>query len=37
MIEGVPFVYVWKEVAVLCLMAVVLIAATTRKFKNRLE
>ena len=37
MIEGVPFVYVWKEVAVLCPMADVLLAATTRKFKNRLE
>lgn len=29
--------YVWKEVAVMCLMAVVLITATARKFKNRLE
>ena len=37
MIEGVPLVYVWKEVAVMCLMAVVLITATARKFKNRLE
>ena len=37
MIEGVPLVYVWKEVTVMCLMAVVLITATARKFKNRLE
>ena len=37
MIEGVPLAYVWKEITVLCLMAVLLIAATTRKFKNRLE
>ena len=37
MIEGVPLVYVWKEVIVMCLMAVVLITATARKFKNRLE
>lgn len=37
MIEDVPLVYVWKEVAVMCLMAVVLITATARKFKNRLE
>ena len=37
MIESVPLVYVWKEVAVMCLMAVVLITATARKFKNRLE
>ena len=37
MIEGVPLVYVWKEVVVMCLMAVVLITATARKFKNRLE
>ena len=37
MIEGVPLVYVWKEVAVMCLMAVVLITATAHKFKNRLE
>ena len=37
MIEGVPLMYVWKEVAVMCLMAVVLITATARKFKNRLE
>ena len=37
MIEGVPLVYVWKAVTVMCLMAVVLITATARKFKNRLE
>lgn len=37
MIEGVPLAYVWKEVAVLCGMGLVLVAVTTRKFKNRLE
>lgn len=37
MIEGVPFVYVWKEFGVLLLMGIVLIGITTRKFKNRLE
>lgn len=37
MIEGVPFMYVWKETAILLFMAVVLIAITTRTFKNRLE
>lgn len=37
MIEGVPLAYVWKEITVLAVMAIVLIAATTRKFKNRLE
>ncbi|MBS7197932.1 MAG: ABC transporter permease [Bacteroidales bacterium] len=37
MIEGVPFMYVWKETAILLFMAVVLIGITTRTFKNRLE
>lgn len=37
MIEGVPFVYVWKQTVVLCCMAVVLVVVTTRLFKDRLE
>ena len=37
MIEGIPFMYVWKETAILLFMAVVLIGITTRTFKNRLE
>ena len=37
MIEGVPFLYVWHETAILLLMAVGLIGITTRKFSKRLE
>ena len=37
MIEGIPFMYVWKETAILLFMAIVLIGITTRTFKNRLE
>lgn len=37
MIEGVPFVYVWRPAMVLGVMAVVLIFLTTRLFKDRLE
>lgn len=37
MIEGVPLSYVWQEVLILLLMAVILIGITTKKFKNRLE
>lgn len=37
MIQGVDVIMVWKEVAVLLLMAVVLMGASIKKFKNRLE
>lgn len=37
MIEGIPFIYVWKPTLVLGVMAVVLIGLTTRLFKDRLE
>lgn len=37
MIEGVPMWYVWKEILILIGMGGVLIVATARQFKNRLE
>lgn len=37
MIEGVPFVYVWTEAAVLLVMAVAFMVLTVVKFKNKLE
>lgn len=37
MIEGVPITYVWREVAVLTLMALALVGITARLFKNRLD
>lgn len=37
MIEGVPFVYVWKQSLILGVMGVVLITLTVRLFKDRLE
>lgn len=37
MIQGVDVILVWKEVAVLVVMAVVLMGASIGKFKNRLE
>lgn len=37
MIEGLPFLYVWKPALVLCVMALVLTGLTTRLFKDRLE
>lgn len=37
MIEGVPFMYVWRETAILLFMAIIFIGITTRTFKNRLE
>ena len=37
MIEGVPFILVWKEVAILTAMAVLLIGISFKKFKYRLE
>ena len=37
MIEGVEVSYVWTEIGVLFFMAVVLLAISLKKFKNRLE
>ena len=37
MIKGVSIVSVWKEVLILCFMALVLIAVSLKKFKIRLE
>ena len=37
MIEGVPFSYVWQEIGILLIMAVVLVGITAGKFKKRLE
>ena len=37
MIEGVPFLYVWKQALALLIMAVALILLTTRLFKDRLN
>lgn len=37
MIEGVPFIYVWRPTLVLGIMALVLLFLTTRLFKDRLE
>ena len=37
MIEGVPVLYVYKEIGILLLMAVVLITVSFKKFKYRLE
>lgn len=37
MIEGVPCLYVWKQILVLACMAVALVLLTTRLFKDRLE
>lgn len=37
MIEGLGFVAVWKEAAILFVMAVALLALSLKKFKNRLE
>lgn len=37
MIEGVGFAYVWKEIAVMGLMVVILTLGSILKFKNRLE
>jgi ABC-2 type transport system permease protein len=37
MIEGLPLKYALKEMGVLCLMAVVLIGISLKKFKIRLE
>ncbi len=37
MIQGLPLIYAWKETAILASMAAVLIAASLRKLKNRLE
>lgn len=37
MIQGLPLVYAWKETVILISMAVVLIAASLKLLKNRLE
>ncbi|MCC8187505.1 MAG: ABC transporter permease [Bacteroides sp.] len=37
MIEGLSISYAWKELGILCLMAIVLIGVSLSKFKNRLE
>ncbi len=37
MIQGVDIIYVWKEIAILLFMAVLLIAISLRKFKIRLQ
>ena len=37
MIEGLPVTYVLKELGILSLMAAVLITASLKNFKNRLE
>ena len=37
MIEGLGITYIWKEIAVLSLMAVVLVTISMKKFKVRLE
>lgn len=37
MIEGLDITYAFKEVMILCLMAIVLIAVSLKSFKNRLE
>lgn len=37
MIQGVDVIYVWKEIAVLLLMAILLITVSLKKFKIRLD
>lgn len=37
MIQGLPAIYVWKELAALSLMGAVMITATLKLFKHRLE
>lgn len=37
MIQGLPMIYAWKEIVILAAMALVLIVASLKKLKNRLE
>lgn len=37
MIQGLPIIYAWKEIVILASMALILIAASLKMLKNRLE